>query len=74
MGFFSSWIVYSILSYWFPVPIGVENVGPFEKGWFEENQDVESFEEELVGHEVHHGVETYGVFEEDQSSGFKKSV
>lgn len=74
MGFFSSWIVYSILSYWFPVRIGVENVGPFEKGWFEENQDVESFEEELVGHEVHHGVETYGVFEEDQSSGFKKSV
>ncbi|EER33798.1 conserved hypothetical protein [Candida tropicalis MYA-3404] len=49
MGFFSAWIVYAVLNFYFPVPTGTEKVGPFEKGWFEELPDVESFDDELLG-------------------------
>ena len=52
MGFCSAFIVYAILCYFFPVEIGIERTGPFEKGWYEECPDVEFFEEELVGHEI----------------------
>ena len=47
-GFFSAFILYYLLSYYFPVS-GVPAVGPFEKGWFEINAHVEDFEEELAG-------------------------
>ncbi|RCK65778.1 Uracil permease [Candida viswanathii] len=49
MGFFSAFIVYAVLCFYFPVPTGTKKVGPFEKGWFEEWPDVESFDEELLG-------------------------
>ena len=62
MGFFTAWIIYSVLCYFFPVPTGTVKVGPFEKGWFEEWQDVETFDEELVGHEVHDGIEKLNIW------------
>ncbi|QBM85530.1 nucleobase:cation symporter-1, NCS1 family [Metschnikowia aff. pulcherrima] len=55
MGFFSSGIVYVALTYFFPVA-GTPDVKLLQKGWFEENQDVEDFEQELLGH-VHEGFE-----------------
>lgn len=72
MGFFTAWIIYSVLCYFFPVPTGTVKVGPFEKGWFEEWQDVETFDEELVGHEVHDGIEKVEYLEESVSS--KKKI
>ncbi|KAL1572623.1 NCS1 nucleoside transporter [Candida albicans P94015] len=72
MGFFTAWIIYSVLCYFFPVPTGTVKVGPFEKGWFEEWQDVETFDEELVGHEVHDGIEKIEYLEESVSS--KKKI
>ncbi|CAL1210830.1 unnamed protein product [Candida parapsilosis] len=59
MGFCSAWIVYSVLNYIWPVETGIPPTKPFEKGWYEEWQDVESFEEEMVGREVHHGIERF---------------
>lgn len=56
MGFFSSGIVYCVLCHFFPVA-GTPEVAAFEKGWYEEYQDVDFFEEELQGHIVHEGVE-----------------
>lgn len=55
VGFFTSFFIYAILCYFFPVA-GVPQ-GPFGKGWFEEWQDVEDFEEELKGHVIHPGLE-----------------
>lgn len=72
MGFFTAWIIYSVLCYFFPVPTGTVKVGPFEKGWFEEWQDVETFDEELVVHEVHDGIEKIEYLEESVSS--KKKI
>lgn len=57
MGFFSSGLVYAVLCHFFPVE-GVPAVKAFAKGWFEEEQNVEDFEEELLGHIIHDGVET----------------
>lgn len=54
MGFFSAGIVYFALCVLSPVE-GVPYIKPFEKGWFEEPQDVEDFEQELQGYEVHDG-------------------
>lgn len=56
MGFISSSIIYAILCVFFPVE-GAPSVGPFEKGWHEEWQYVEDFEEELAGHSIHDGIE-----------------
>lgn len=56
MGFISSGLVYAILCHFFPME-GVPSVGPFEKGWYEEWQYVEDFEEELTGHSIHEGLE-----------------
>ncbi|KAI5953502.1 DAL4 [Candida jiufengensis] len=58
-GFFSAFIIYAILCYVFPIETGIPKLKPFEKGWFEETHDVEHFEEDLFGHEIHHGVERY---------------
>ncbi|CAH2351652.1 allantoin permease [[Candida] railenensis] len=49
MGFFSAFLIYALLNYFSPVA-GIPPVKPFEKGWFEEWQDVEDFEEEIQGH------------------------
>ncbi|GEQ72518.1 hypothetical protein JCM33374_g6205 [Metschnikowia sp. JCM 33374] len=68
VGFFSSAIVYSLLTFLFPVA-GTPNIKFFEKGWFEEHQDVEDFEQELLG-DVHVG---YDVPESVTSSYQKKS-
>ncbi|CAK7895550.1 allantoin permease [[Candida] anglica] len=51
MGFISAFIIYAFLSYLSPVP-GCPDVKPFQKGWFEEWQEVEEFDEELQGHVV----------------------
>lgn len=59
MGFFSSGIVYALLCYFWPIE-GTPEVRPFEKGWFEEFQDVENFDEELQGHVVQGVEETSG--------------
>ncbi|EEQ40193.1 NCS1 nucleoside transporter family protein [Clavispora lusitaniae] len=56
MGFFSAGLVYAFLCYLSPIE-GTPSVKPFEKGWFEEYQDVEDFEEQLQGHIVHEGYE-----------------
>lgn len=56
MGFFCSGLVYATLCHFFPVE-GTPDVKPFEKAWYEENQDVEDFEEELQGHIVHESLE-----------------
>lgn len=56
MGFILAFLIYAILSAISPVA-GVPPVKPFEKGWYEEWQDVEDFEEELQGHVVHEGLE-----------------
>lgn len=68
LGFFSSSIVYVTLTWLFPVA-GTPDVKLFQKGWFEENQDVEDFEQELLG-DVHDG------FEEAQSvsSSYQKKL
>lgn len=47
-GFISSFTVYALLCYLSPIA-GVPQVKPFEKGWHEQWQDVEDFEEELQG-------------------------
>ncbi|OBA23758.1 hypothetical protein METBIDRAFT_85918 [Metschnikowia bicuspidata var. bicuspidata NRRL YB-4993] len=59
MGFFSSGIVYVGLTYFFPVA-GTPDVKFFQKGWFEEPQDVEDFELELLGslHDGHEAPES----------------
>ncbi|KAK6198077.1 uridine permease [Scheffersomyces amazonensis] len=49
MGFIAAWLVYSFLNYLSPVETGIPQLKPFEKGWFEEWQDVDNFEEELQG-------------------------
>lgn len=67
MGFFSSAIVYAALCYLSPVE-GTPQNKPFEKGWYEEFQDVEDFEEQLQGHIVHEGI----VEEQGYSSSFTK--
>lgn len=56
VGFISAFLVYAIACYVSPME-GVPNVGPFEKGWYEEEPDVENFEEELQGHVVIAGSE-----------------
>lgn len=56
MGFISASTVYAILCHLSP-PKGIPQVGAFEKGWFEEWQDVEDFEDDLRGYTVHTGVE-----------------
>lgn len=58
MGFFSAGIVYAVLCFFFPIA-GTPEVKAFEKGWYEEYQEVDFFEEELQGHIVHEGVEQY---------------
>lgn len=67
MGFFSAGLVYAFLCYLSPIE-GTPSVKPFEKGWFEEYQDVEDFEEQLQGHIVHEGYEQSEAF----SSGVLK--
>lgn len=47
-GFISSSVVYGLLCYLSPIE-GIHQVKPFQKGWFEEWQDVEDFEDELQG-------------------------
>ncbi|CAK9438007.1 uncharacterized protein LODBEIA_P23700 [Lodderomyces beijingensis] len=71
MGFFSAFLVYSILCYFSPIGIGMEPTKPFEKGWHEQYADVEMFEQELAGHEVHHGVERFD--QNDVSLTFSRS-
>ena len=71
MGFCSAFIVYAILCYFFPVEIGIERTGPFEKGWYEECPDVEFFEEELVGHEIQ--LQDSVIDDNDLSLTFSKS-
>lgn len=61
MGFLSAGLVYGVLCYISPIK-GTPHVKPFEKGWFEEPQDVEDFEEELQGHVVHDGIEKSETF------------
>lgn len=61
MGFFSAFLVYAILCYFSPME-GVPEVKPFGKGWYEEWQDVEDFEEELQGHVLHEGIEQNMVY------------
>lgn len=56
MGFFSSFIIYATLVHFFPIP-GTPSIKTFEKGWFEEWQEVEDFEDEIRGHVVHEGIE-----------------
>lgn len=56
MGFFSAFIVYAVLVHFFPIA-GTPNVKMFEKGWFEEWQECEDFEDEIRGHVVHEGLE-----------------
>lgn len=56
MGFCSAFLVYAILCYISPMP-GIPDVQPFGKGWYEEWQEVEDFEQELQGHINHEGIE-----------------
>lgn len=56
VGFFSAGIVYAVLCYLSPIE-GTPDIKPFEKGWYEEFQDVEDFEEQLQGHIVHEGID-----------------
>ncbi|KAK6455231.1 allantoin permease [Scheffersomyces xylosifermentans] len=56
MGFISAFLVYGAACRLSPID-GVPEVGAFEKGWHETWADVEDFEEELVGHVVHQGIE-----------------
>ncbi|EGV65986.1 Allantoin permease [Yamadazyma tenuis] len=56
MGFISAFLVYAILCRLSPIA-GVPKVKAFQKGWFEEDQDVEDFEDELQGHVFHEGLE-----------------
>lgn len=56
MGFISAFLIYAILCYISPVA-GTPPVKPFEKGWHEEWQYVEDFDEELQGHVVNEGLE-----------------
>lgn len=65
VGFLSAFLVYAVLTHFFPVA-GTPAVGPFEKGWFEENAYVEDFEDEMQGLEIHEGI---GGTEEGYSSG-----
>lgn len=51
MGFFVSSLIYALANYFSPID-GTPDVKLFEKGWYEEFQDVEDFEEELQGHIV----------------------
>lgn len=52
MGFCTAFLIYAILCRLFPIA-GMPEVGAFQKGWFEEWQDVEDFEDELTGKIVH---------------------
>ncbi|CAI5758688.1 unnamed protein product [Candida verbasci] len=72
MGFCSAFLIYAILNYLSPIDTAKPDVGPFEKGWYEEWADVELFEEELVGHEVHEGFERFEI-ESNSSRLTKKS-
>lgn len=56
MGFISAFLIYAILCYISPIA-GTPPVKPFEKGWHEEWQYVEDFDEELQGHVVNEGLE-----------------
>lgn len=69
MGFFSAFIIYATLVHFFPIP-GTPNIKTFEKGWFEEWQEVEDFEDEIRGHVVHEGIEKSVSF----TSGSRKYV
>ncbi|KAK6464664.1 uridine permease [Scheffersomyces coipomensis] len=68
MGFFSAWIVYAVLNYISPVETGMPALKPFEKGWYEELQDVDDFEAELQG-QVVHGIDSDNY--EAHSTGFE---
>lgn len=60
MGFFSAFLIYAGLVHFFPIP-GTPDIGTFEKGWYEEWQEVEEFEDEIRGHVVHEGLPHEGL-------------
>lgn len=47
-GFISAFIVYAVLTHFFPV-LGCPDVRAFEKGWYEEHPYVEDFSEQIIG-------------------------
>lgn len=66
VGVFLAGLVYTLLAYFFPM-YGVPNTKPFQKAWYEEDQDVENFEDELLGLVVHNAVDDRASF----ASGFE---
>lgn len=48
VGFTTAFLIYGVLCRVFPLE-NAAKVGAFEKGWFEEWQDVENFEDEIMG-------------------------